>query len=85
MKYDDIPWHDSKEWKMGCWYPLPLSSTWCDNLTVVDGYGIFMLDKDNAPDIVPVGMHNMVFSEAVLICETHNEWKFDLGGRADGY
>lgn len=25
LKPKDIPWHDSKKWKPGYWYPMPLS------------------------------------------------------------
>ena len=81
MDYDDIPWTDAKNWKPGCWYPLPVSSMWCDKITVVEGYSLYYKDptKTNG-DILPVVIDcdPFNFRTAVNICEAHNEWSFNL-------
>ncbi len=79
MDYDDIPWTDSKKWNPGDWYPLPVTSTWCKELAVVDGYMIFYQDPEGEGDILPIRNGTvMTFKNAVSLCESRNRWSFNL-------
>ena len=68
------PFHDSKKWKHGEWYPLPCGSFERDQSEyIVNGWGIFQREKnDKVGDIEPVHPVEMTFMTALRMCEEHN-------------
>jgi hypothetical protein len=81
----DIPWHDSKKWKRGKWYPLPIGYMARDyEGWIHDSYGIFVLEKgkDNG-DIYPIISGDLTFTQAVAICEDKNGCMFTELGSDD--
>jgi hypothetical protein len=78
VKYDNVPWAEVKKWKMNCWYPLPLSSLWCDSISVVDRWGIFTQDLDCPEDCISILDEHFTFKQAIAICEAKNGWSFKL-------
>lgn len=78
--YDDVPWRDCTKWKPGSWYPMPVGSMWTKpEVTVHEGYDIFVQDPESPEDIIPAGNFGpFTFREAVNLCEAHNGWSFDL-------
>jgi hypothetical protein len=77
----ELPWHDSKKWKYGNWYPLPNLSHWSNSLEAVDSYKIYKLDADaplESGDIEPVVAQRFILREAIFICEAHNQELFNV-------
>lgn len=77
--YDQLPWMDSKKWRPGKFYPMPVGSTWVEDadITYFDGYCIFELDRE-APgtgDLIPLDVPGAPFTleQAVNICEAINK------------
>jgi hypothetical protein len=79
----EIPWGDSKEWKLGDWYPMPMGFMARDqDEYIIDGWKVFKLDPAIKPDsrmfgdIVPIDEwsdHTLIFSMALAICEMKNQ------------
>lgn len=71
----EIPWEDSTKWKVGFWYPLPIGfhrrafKGW-----IHDSWGIFMLEiGETNGDIDPVISGELTLTQALGICEEHNQ------------
>lgn len=72
--FKEIHWRDSEKWEIKYWYPLPIRYMERDQKEeYIDGWEIFQLDPEGFPgDITPITRHRFTFSQALEICEAHN-------------
>ncbi len=72
-KYEsEMPWWDTKKWKPGEWYPMPIGFMERDQPEyIIDGYMCFEQSDSNG-DITPTLPATFTFSTALKICEEKN-------------
>lgn len=75
--YNQIPWEDSTTWKKGDWHPLAVGfNSRNQKEYIIDSYGVFRIDESQDAflgDIYPVIGRGLTFTQALEICEDHND------------